>query len=131
MLISISIPIFIIIFNNVILCVSSGFDYLYHITLENQGLREVQLISRKWHFESGNSGDDTLVFPDFLPGVVGESPVIQPGEAFQYYSSVSLKHSNGFMKGAFRMEAKNSSNEEEKEVFEVEIPKCNLLPIKI
>ena len=49
------------------------------------------------------------------PGVVGEQPVLQPGESFQYTSSCELKTSTGVMRGTYQMVT------EDGEHFDVEI----------
>ena len=53
-------------------------------------------------------------------GVVGEQPVLEPGEAFEYTSGTPLTTSSGFMSGSFRMIS------EAGEMFDVSVPAFSL-----
>ena len=54
------------------------------------------------------------------PGVVGEQPVLKPGESFEYTSGAPLSTPSGFMGGTYRMES------EDGQAFDVEIPTFSL-----
>ena len=54
-------------------------------------------------------------------GVVGEQPVLDPGEAFEYTSGTPLETPTGFMRGAYQMVLTGSG-----EAFEVAIPHFSL-----
>jgi ApaG protein len=73
--------------------------WAYHITIHNQGGRTVQLISRRWEVTDGN-GTTKIVEG---PGVVGETPVLEPGMSFDYTSGTPLATASGFMVGTFHM----------------------------
>lgn len=73
--------------------------WTYHIRIENQGAREVQLVSRRWIITDGR-GDRHHVEGE---GVVGAQPVIAPGEAYDYVSGCPLDTPTGAMEGSYRM----------------------------
>ena len=54
------------------------------------------------------------------PGVVGEQPVLKPGESFEYTSGAPLNTSSGLMGGAYQMESESG------ERFDIEIPTFSL-----
>jgi ApaG protein len=54
------------------------------------------------------------------PGVVGEQPVLKPGESFEYTSGAPLNTPSGMMGGAYRMEGESG------ERFDIEIPTFSL-----
>ena len=53
-------------------------------------------------------------------GVVGEQPVLKPGESFEYTSGAPLNTTSGMMGGAYRMESESG------EQFDIEIPTFSL-----
>jgi ApaG protein len=73
------------------------FEYTVRIT--NQGTDTVQLISRHWVIT------DALDHVEEVqgPGVVGEQPVLAPGESFKYSSWCPLKTPTGTMRGTYQM----------------------------
>jgi ApaG protein len=73
------------------------FEYTVRIT--NQGLETVQLLSRHWIIT------DALEHTEEVrgPGVVGEQPVLAPGESFKYSSWCPLKTPSGMMHGTYQM----------------------------
>jgi len=73
--------------------------WAYHIRIENEGERAVQLISREWSIVDGRGGRHEV----HGEGVVGEQPVIDPGEAFDYVSSCPLTTPSGYMEGRYHM----------------------------
>jgi ApaG protein len=77
----------------------SQWFFLYTITITNDGQETVQLISRQWVITNG-SGDVEEVRG---PGVVGEQPVLAPGESFTYTSGCPLKTAFGTMEGTYQM----------------------------
>jgi ApaG protein len=77
--------------------------FSYTIRITNLGDRTVQLISRHWIITE-STGHVEEVIGD---GVVGEQPVLKPGEAFQYTSFCNLRTSNGSMRGTYQMKAGN------------------------
>jgi ApaG protein len=73
------------------------FEYTVRIT--NQGSDTVQLISRHWIIT------DALEHTEEVkgPGVIGEQPVLAPGESFKYSSWCPLKTPTGLMRGTYQM----------------------------
>jgi len=73
--------------------------FAYHVEIENLGEDTVQLVSRHWIITDG----DARVEEVRGPGVVGEQPVLAPGEAFNYTSACPLPTSFGTMHGSYQM----------------------------
>ena len=73
--------------------------FLYTVTIENQGVETVQLMSRHWIITDGNNQVEEVRGP----GVVGEQPVLAPGESFQYTSGCPLTTDVGKMEGTYQM----------------------------
>ena len=92
------------------------FVWAYHVRIENQGAQTVQLLSRYWHI-TDEVGHIQEVTGD---GVIGEQPVLEPGESFEYTSGTPLGTPSGIMQGHYVMEADNG------ETFEVSIPAFSL-----
>jgi ApaG protein len=97
---------------------NNHFLFSYHITIENKSDYIVQLISRHWDiFDSSNEHRE--VDGD---GVVGEQPVLSPGEIFEYESACNLTTEIGKMSGTYLIERKI-----DKTRFGVTIPKFELI----
>ena len=73
--------------------------FLYTVTIENQGVETVQLMSRHWIITDGNNQVEEVRGP----GVVGEQPVLAPGKSFQYTSGCPLTTDVGKMEGTYQM----------------------------
>src|SRR4030088_3673518 len=92
------------------------FFWAYTIAISNQGEEAVQLKTRHWRI------------PDALgrvqevrgAGVVGEEPVLQPGENYEYTSGVPLPTPSGFMVGNYGMVTASG------EPFDIDIPAFSL-----
>ena len=76
--------------------------FQYTVRITNEGRETVQLISRHWIIT------DALEHTEEVrgPGVVGEQPVLAPGESFQYSSWCPLKTPTGVMRGTYQMVGK-------------------------
>ena len=87
--------------------------WLFHYTVRitNEGEDTVQLLSRHWIITDGTDSTEEVKGP----GVVGEQPVLGPGEAFQYTSRCRLKTPHGVMRGTYQMVAEDGA------YFDVEI----------
>src|ERR1700728_4578876 len=94
----------------------SQYFWAYRVTIENQGRETVQLRSRHWMITNAR-GELTEVKG---PGVVGEQPVLRPGESYQYTSGAPLNTPSGMMGGAYQMESESG------ERFDIEIPTFSL-----
>jgi len=73
--------------------------FLYTIQITNEGEEEVQLLSRHWIIRDATGKVEEVRGP----GVVGESPVLEPGASFQYTSGCPLATPFGSMEGAYEM----------------------------
>jgi len=73
--------------------------WAYHIRIENEGRMAVQLISREWTISDGRGGRHEVQGE----GVVGEQPVIEPGQSFDYVSGCPLNTPTGWMEGRYHM----------------------------
>jgi ApaG protein len=92
------------------------FFWAYTIVIINSGTETVQLKTRHWIITDG-AGHSQEVRGE---GVVGEQPVIEPGERFEYTSGVPLQTPSGFMTGSYQMVT------EDGEPFEIDIPAFSL-----
>jgi len=75
------------------------FVFAYEITITNQGSEVVQLRSRHWVITDGLGEVQEVKGP----GVVGEQPVLSPGESFRYTSGAVLPTARGTMHGSYQM----------------------------
>lgn len=91
--------------------------WAYTVFVENEGERTVQLINRRWEITDSDGQLQEVTGP----GVVGEQPVLEPSEAFQYTSGTVLPTPSGYMVGHYEMEDKASE-----ERFFIEIPAFSL-----
>ncbi len=85
--------------------------WTYRIVIENRGPDAVQLLSRYWRITDARG----TVREVRGAGVIGEQPVIAPGECFEYTSGAPLETPSGFMQGSYRMRAAHGE-------FDVGIP---------
>jgi ApaG protein len=92
------------------------FFWAYTIEIANLGTVTVQLRSRHWKITDGQGNLQEVKGP----GVVGEQPVLKPGERFEYTSGVPLTTPTGMMQGTYQMVADGGEN------FDVEIPAFSL-----
>lgn len=91
--------------------------YAYLIRIDNNGPRAVQLLSRAWEVIDA-TGDRRLVEGE---GVVGQQPIIQPGQSHEYTSWVQFETPIGAMRGSYIM--KRTDQQGHPELFQVEVPK--------
>ena len=73
--------------------------FAYQVKIENQGVETVQLRNRYWKITDG-FGQQQEVRGE---GVVGEQPVINPGDSYEYTSGTPLGTSSGIMVGTYGM----------------------------
>ena len=76
-----------------------NYFFAYRVRVSNEGNQTAQLVSRKWIITDAN-GELKTVEGD---GVVGEQPVLAPGESFEYTSFCPLKTPFGSMHGHYNM----------------------------
>ncbi len=80
---------------------ANRFVFAYKVTITNAGEAPVQLMSRKWIIKDADGDIQTIEGP----GVVGERPVLQPGQSFEYTSFCPLETPFGTMEGHYNMVA--------------------------
>lgn len=73
--------------------------WAYHVRIQNSSPRTVQLINRHWRITDANGTCQNVDGP----GVVGEQPVLKPGEQYDYSSGCPLPTPSGFMVGTYDM----------------------------
>ncbi len=73
--------------------------FAYEITITNNGSEVVQLRSRHWVITDGMGEVQEVKGP----GVVGEQPILSPGESFRYTSGAVLPTARGTMRGTYHM----------------------------
>jgi ApaG protein len=95
---------------------NSQYFWAYRVIIENQGRETVQLLSRHWMITNAR-GELTEVKG---PGVVGEQPILKPGESYEYTSGAPLNTTSGMMGGAYQMKSESG------ERFDIEIPTFSL-----
>ena len=79
--------------------------FAYTITITNTGSIPAQLISRHWIItDASNSVQEVRGL-----GVVGEQPLLKPGESFEYTSGSAINTPVGTMKGSYQMEAEDGT----------------------
>ena len=93
------------------------FVWAYRVKIENRGAESVKLLRRTWQITDAGGRTQHV----HAEGVVGEQPLLDPGEAFEYTSGTPLETPTGFMRGAYHMVATNSG-----ENFDVLIPAFSL-----
>ena len=83
----------------------------YTVRISNEGGDTVQLLTRHWIITDATGRTEEVTGP----GVVGEQPILRPGESFQYTSGCPLKTSTGVMRGTYQMVTEDGDH------FDVEI----------
>jgi ApaG protein len=73
--------------------------WAYTVEILNKRARSVQLVSRYWRITDARGKTEEVRGA----GVVGEQPVLQPGETFRYTSGCPLTTASGIMSGTYRM----------------------------
>jgi ApaG protein len=103
--------------------VQSHFVFTYNITIENCSDYTVRLLRRHW-FISDSNGETRQVEGE---GVVGQQPLLEPGQSHQYISGCNLKTNIGKMSGTYLMERTIDGKK-----FQVKIPEFTMIvPYKL
>lgn len=96
----------------------SRFVFSYRVTIENLTKTAIQLLRRHWIiFESNGTKREVEG-----AGVIGEQPIIQPNEIFQYTSWCPIQHRIGYMEGTYLVKEDIHGD-----FFEVTIPRFQLV----
>ncbi len=93
------------------------FFWAYRVRIENLGDHTVQLLRRTWSVTDATGRTQTI----HGDGVIGQTPLIAPGESFEYTSGTPLATGSGFMRGRYHMADPATGQE-----FEVTIPAFSL-----
>jgi len=101
------------------------FVFAYTVTINNRSDQAYQLLSRHWVIQDANMKLEEV----YGDGVIGEQPVIEPGQHYSYTSGAVLETDMGTMEGRYffttvdkSSEEKNNEQRLENEVGEIEIP---------
>ena len=94
----------------------SKYVWAYRVTIKNVGGETVQLRDRTWKI-TDTTGHSQEVRG---PGVIGEQPILNPGEVFEYTSGTPLNTPSGVMVGSYGMEDKSGRR------FDVPVPAFSL-----
>lgn len=94
----------------------SYYFWTYSVEIANLGNDAVQLKSRVWRITDANGRIEEVRGP----GVVGQTPVIPPGQSFSYTSGCPLPTPSGIMVGSYQMAASNG------QLFDIAIPAFSL-----
>lgn len=90
--------------------------FAYHITIRNVGRVTAQLISRHWIIADAEGTVQEVQGA----GVIGQQPVLQPGQSFEYTSGCTIATPVGTMKGSYQMVAEDGTP------FDADIPEFTL-----
>jgi len=90
--------------------------WAYRVRIENRGEQTVQLMSRHWIITDAIGRTQEVTGP----GVVGEQPVLRPGDGYEYTSGTPLPTPSGIMRGTYEMAGERG------ETFNIVIPAFSL-----
>ena len=92
------------------------FVWAYKVSIENKGGETVQLLRRHWRITDKYGHLKEVEGP----GVIGEQPVLKPGDSFEYTSGCPLTTPSGIMAGSYQMTTSGGEH------FDIEIPAFSL-----
>jgi ApaG protein len=95
---------------------NAQYVWAYRVQIENEGTETVQLLTRYWHITDGMGRVQEVRGA----GVVGEQPVLNPGESYEYTSGTPLPTPSGIMKGSYQMSTPSGDK------FDIEVPTFSL-----
>ena len=84
----------------------------YRVNIRNGSTAAARLLARRWEIVDANGRDQVVEGP----GVVGQTPRIEPGDSFEYHSGCPLPTPSGTMRGQYTMQT------EEGETFAIAVP---------
>ena len=94
----------------------SYFFWAYTVDIVNEGDDPMHLHARHWRIVDANGRVEEIRGP----GVVGQTPVIEPGASFSYTSGCPLKTSSGIMSGSYQMSSSDG------QLYDIVIPAFSL-----
>ncbi len=94
----------------------SHFVWAYQVNIKNSSKNSIKLSQRNWFIIDANG----KILNIRGEGVVGEFPLIKPGESFEYTSGTPLKTNNGIMQGFYLVSQENG------EELKIDIPTFSL-----
>jgi ApaG protein len=92
------------------------FFWAYTVDIVNEGEEAVRLLTRTWRITDGSGRTEEV----HGPGVIGQTPLIEPGDSFTYTSGCPLKTPSGIMMGRYQMTTRVGAK------FDVAIPAFSL-----
>ena len=92
------------------------FVFTYHVEMENRGEQDAKLLFRHWKIHD-STGEEQEVNGE---GVVGEQPLLDPGDTHEYKSFCILKSPAGYMEGHYTFERSDGSR------FKARVPRFKL-----
>ncbi len=95
----------------------SRYVWAYRVVISNHSSKRVRLMYRYWHITDENGMVDEVTGP----GVVGEQPLLNPGDTYEYSSGCPLDTPSGMMFGRYQM-----LGQDDGELFSVDIPAFSL-----
>jgi ApaG protein len=98
--------------------VQSHYVFTYRISIENNSGHVIKLLRRHWYIHDASN----IVSEVKGEGVVGQQPVLEPGQVHQYVSGCNLKSGIGKMYGTYQMQ-----KDMDKELFDVTIPAFTMI----
>lgn len=93
------------------------FAFAYTVVIENHSSDSIQLMERHWIIESADEQTDEVTGA----GVIGQQPILNPGQRFEYTSSAVIRDPIGSMHGSYIFRRKEGG------FFTVQIPRFKLL----
>tara|TARA_B100000035_G_C21024550_1_gene565593 strand:- start:1601 stop:1993 length:393 start_codon:yes stop_codon:yes gene_type:complete len=94
----------------------SHYVWAYQVNIQNSSMNTIKLNHRSWLIIDANG----KIINIQGEGVVGEFPILHPGECFEYTSGTPLKTTNGIMQGFYLMSQENG------EQLKIDIPTFSL-----
>ncbi|KAL3672026.1 hypothetical protein V7S43_002691 [Phytophthora oleae] len=107
---------------------SNTYRFTYRITITNQNEKcSVQVLGRQYTFESAKG--QRIALPRNSPGVVGATPLLAPGQTFEYASGVDIDAPQGSVTGCLHVvrKTKDPEDEDDGELFDAFVSKFALV----
>jgi ApaG protein len=100
------------------------FQFTYRARIENVGKHTVKVLGRSWQIHNDTNMYNSV--PRGSKGVVGCTPILKPGDCFEYHSGADLDTMRGFMKGSFQMAVLDENDRAERR-FDAIVAPFNLI----